>query len=118
MLTAAILSDAIDGTWVPEAPMRIMSGLLRILLGLGVAGFALYIYLLHQVELSGDKPVQVSLVGQEIEAEPQAIIIGIGAAGFIGLLLFLAGIVTLLRKPAAPPPAGPSTDGTPPAASP
>jgi hypothetical protein len=98
--------------------MRLISGLLRILLGLGVVGFAGYVYLLHQSELSGDKPIHVSLVGQEIDAEPQAIIVGIGVAGFIGLLLFLAGIVTLLRKPAAPAPAGASTDGTPPAASP
>jgi multisubunit Na+/H+ antiporter MnhC subunit len=98
--------------------MRIFSGLLRILLGLGVMGFALYIYLLHQGELSGDKPTPVSLLGQEIVAEPQEIIIGIAAAGFIGLLLFLAGIVTLLRKPVAPAPAGPTTDGTPPPAAP
>ena len=98
--------------------MRYISGLLRILLGLGVAGFAAYIYLLHQGELAGDKPVQVSLVGQEIEAEPQAIIIGIGAAALIGLLLALAGIITLVRKPAAASPAGQGADGTPPAASP
>jgi multisubunit Na+/H+ antiporter MnhC subunit len=98
--------------------MRYISGLMRILLGLGVAGFAAYIYLIHQGELSGDKPVMVSLVGKEIDAEPQAIIIGIAAAGFIGLLLFLAGIVTLLRRPAAPAPADPATEGAPPAASP
>jgi hypothetical protein len=97
--------------------MHYISGLLRILLGLGVAGFAAYIYLLHQGELAGDKPVQVSLVGQEIEAEPQAIIVGIGAAALIGLLLALAGIVTLLSKPAAPAPAGPA-DEAPPAPSP
>jgi hypothetical protein len=98
--------------------MRYISGLLRILLGLGVAGFAAYIYLLHQGELAGDKPVQVSLVGQDVEAEPQAIIIGIGAAALIGLLLALAGIITLLRKPAAPLPAGPDPEGAPPPALP
>jgi hypothetical protein len=100
------------------APMRLISGLLRILLGLGVMGFAGYIYLINQGELSGDDPVMVSILGHEIGAEPQAIIIGIGAAGFIGLLLFMAGIITLLRKPAAPAPAGPITDGVQPTAPP
>jgi hypothetical protein len=103
---------AADSARPQEAPMRYISGLLRILLGLGVAGFAAYIYLLHQGELSGEKPVLVSLVGQEIEAEPQAIIIGIGAAALIGLLLALAGIITMLRKPPSPAPANPTTDGS------
>ncbi len=90
--------------------MRIISGLLRILLGLGVAGFAASIYLVHQGELAGDKPVTVSLVGQEIDAEPQAIIIGIAAAALIGLLLAVAGIVTLVRRSPAPATAGSTTE--------
>lgn len=98
--------------------MRYISGLLRIVLGLGVMAFAGYIYLVHHGELSGDKLTTVSLLGQEIVAEPEAILIGIGAAGLIGLVMSLAGIVTLLRKPAAPAPAGVTTDGTSPPAAP
>jgi hypothetical protein len=98
--------------------MRFISGLLRMVLGLGVMGFAAYTYFLHHVALSGDQTVQLTLVGQEISAEPQAIIVGIGAAGLIGLLLFLFGMVTLFRKPAAPAPAGTSPQGPQPPASP
>jgi hypothetical protein len=94
--------------------MRFISGLLRIMLGLGVMSFAGYVYLVHRNDLSGDKPVLVSLLGHEIDAEPQAIMVGIGAAGLIGFLLLVAGIVTLLHQPPAPEPTSPTTDGTPP----
>src|SRR5271154_4207103 len=104
--------------------MRVISGLLRILLGFGIMGFAGYVYLMRYDGLSSGQHVIVSYTGQAIDighangAEAQTVIIGIAAAGLIGLLLFSAGIVTLLRKPAAPTPTGQIADRQPSAASP
>ena len=102
--------------------MHVIFGLLRIVLGLGVMGFAGYIFLMHYGGLSGPHIIVSSTgqefdIGQKTDALPQAIVIGIGAAGLFGLLLFSAGILTLLRKPKAQAPASPTTDWSPPARS-
>jgi hypothetical protein len=101
--------------------MHIISGLLRIMLGLAIMGFAGYVFLMRYDGLSTGQHIIVSYTGQAIEighqdaAEAPSILFGTGASGFIGLLLFSAGIVTLMRKPSESARAGQATDGTPPA---
>lgn len=87
--------------------MRVLSGLIRIITGLAIMAMALQVYLSHQTQLSGDDPVTVVIVGQEITAAPQQIIIGLITAAAIGGMIELLGIFTLVRKaqPRTEPPA-------------
>lgn len=79
--------------------MRILSGLIRIITGLAIMGMAVHVYLVHQESLQGSDPVTVMIVGQEITATPQHLIIGLITAAAIGGLIELLGIFTLVRKP-------------------
>ncbi len=81
--------------------MRILSGLIRIITGLGIMGMALYVYLAHQQSLQGSDPVTVLIAGQELTATPQQIIIGLIAAAAVGGMIELLGIFTLVSKPEA-----------------
>jgi hypothetical protein len=81
--------------------MRMVSALLRMLFGIAVMSTAWFVYSVHQSALGGAKPITVELFGNQFVAEPKMLAVGIGGAGFIGLILFLAGIYTALRKPAA-----------------
>lgn len=85
--------------------MRIVSGLIRLITGMGIMGMAVYVYLAHHESLQGSDPVTVVLAGQEITAAPQHIIIGLIAAAAVGGLIELLGIFTLVRKPKPAPPA-------------
>jgi hypothetical protein len=82
--------------------MRIISGLIRIITGLAIMGFAGFIYFTNQEQLSGSKETTVSIFGQSITTTPENIIIGLGVAGVIGLLIEMLGVWTLVRKPSAP----------------
>lgn len=79
--------------------MRIISGLIRIITGLAIMAMALYVYLANQAQLEGTDPVTVIILGQEITAPPQQIIIGLITAAAVGGLIELLGIFTLVRKP-------------------
>jgi hypothetical protein len=93
-----------------EMAMRLIIGLALIVLGLGVMGWAGYIYLIRYDGLSSNPHVIVAFGGQAIDighhldGSAQAAIIGLIAAGLIGLILFSAGILTLLRRMAGPAP--------------
>lgn len=91
--------------------MRIISGFIRMITGLAIMAMALYVYLGNQAQLEGTDPVTVVIVGQEITASPQQIIIGLITAAAIGGMIELLGIFTLVRKPQQPQP-----EGQPPAA--
>lgn len=82
--------------------MRIVSGLIRIITGLVIMAMALYVYLANQAQLEGADPVTVIILGQEITAPPQQIIIGLMVVAAIGGLIELLGIFTLVRKPKPP----------------
>lgn len=82
--------------------MRIISGLIRIITGLAIMAMALYVYLANQAQLEGTDPVTVIILGQEITAPPQQIIIGLIFVAAIGGLIELLGIFTLVRKPKPP----------------
>ena len=82
--------------------MRIISGLIRIITGLAIMAMALQIYLSNQAQLSGTDPVTVVIIGQEITAQPQQIIIGLITAAAIGGMIELLGILTLVRKTKPP----------------
>ena len=79
--------------------MRIVSGLIRMITGLAIMAMAVHVYLSHQDQLQGSDPVTVVIVGQELTATPQQIIIGLIVAAAIGGLIELLGIFTLVRKP-------------------
>jgi len=81
--------------------MQILSGLIRIVTGLAVMGMAIFVYLSNQEQLSGTKEVTLSILGLEITALPQQIIIGLCFAGVAGLVIELLGVWTLMRKPAS-----------------
>ena len=84
--------------------MRFISALLRMLSGFAIMGFAGWIYLMHEAELAADKPIAIafSSTGEVHVFAPQTIIYGLGAIAVFGLLLVLAGLITLMRKaPAA-----------------
>ncbi len=84
--------------------MRIISGLIRIITGLAVMGMAGFIYISNQEQLSGTKEVTVSIMGHEMTALPNHIIIGLCFAGAAGLVIELLGVWTLIRKPQLAPP--------------
>ncbi len=86
--------------------MRIVSGLIRILAGLSVMGMALYVYVANQDQLVGDSAVTMEIVGQQITAMPQQIIIAQVVMAVIGALIAVLGAVTLVRKPKPAAPAG------------
>ena len=67
--------------------------------GLAIMGMAAYVYLMNQEALEGTKEVAVMILGQELVATPQHIIIGLITAAAIGGLIELLGILTLVRKP-------------------
>ena len=92
--------------------MRIISGIIRILAGLGIMGMTLFVYVANQDQLAGDSQVTLTIVGQEITAMPQQLVLAQIVLAVIGALIVLLGIVTLVRKPkpAAVPPA-PVTGG-------
>lgn len=79
--------------------MRIISGFIRIITGLAIMGMAIYIYITNHEALEGTKEVTVMIIGQELVATPQHIIIGLITAAAIGGLIELLGIFTLVRKP-------------------
>lgn len=79
--------------------MRIISGLIRIITGLAIMAMALYVYLANQAQLAGTDPVTVIILGQEITAPPEQIIIGLVIAAAIGGMIELLGIFTLVRRP-------------------
>jgi hypothetical protein len=79
--------------------MRIISGLIRMITGLTIMGMAVYVYISNQEALEGTKEVTVMIIGQEIVATPQHIIIGLITAAALGGLIELFGIFTLVRKP-------------------
>jgi hypothetical protein len=79
--------------------MRILSGLIRMITGLAIMGMAVYVYITNQEALEGTKEVSVVIIGQELVATPQHIIIGLITAAAIGGLIELLGIFTLVRKP-------------------
>lgn len=82
--------------------MRILSGLIRMITGLAIMGMALHVYLANQAQLEGSDPVTVVIVGQEITATPQQLIIGLITVAAIGGMIELLGIFTLVRKPKPP----------------
>jgi hypothetical protein len=92
-------------TFTPEKilgnVMRIISGLIRVVTGLAVMGMALFVYLSNLEQLSGSKEVTLSIMGLEITALPQQIIIGLCFAGAAGLVIEFLGVWTLARKPAS-----------------
>ncbi|HEX3133982.1 MAG TPA: hypothetical protein VHX44_10430 [Planctomycetota bacterium] len=88
--------------------MRVISGLIRIITGLAIMAMALHVYLSNQTQLSGTDPVTVVIIGQEITAAPQQIIIGLVTTAAIGGMIELLGIFTLVRK-AKPPAEQPPT---------
>ena len=75
--------------------MRIISGLIRMITGLAIMGMAGYVYMMNQEALEGTKEVTVMILGQELVATPQHIIIGLITAAAIGGLIELLGILTL-----------------------
>ena len=79
--------------------MRIISGFISIITGLAIMGMAIYIYITNHEALEGTKEVTVMIIGQELVATPQHIIIGLITAAAIGGLIELLGIFTLVRKP-------------------
>lgn len=79
--------------------MRFISGLIRIVAGLGVMGMALFVYVSNQEQLTGDSAVTMEIVGQQITAMPQQIIIAQIVMAVIGALIAVLGVVTLVRKP-------------------
>ena len=79
--------------------MRIISGLIRMITGLAIMAMAVHVYLSHQDQLQGSDPVTVVVVGQELTATPQQIIIALIVAAAVGGLIELLGIFTLVRKP-------------------
>ncbi len=93
--------------------MRIISGLIRMITGLAIMAMALHVYLSNQSLLTGEDPVTVVIVGQELTATPTQLIIGLITAAAIGGLIELLGIFTLVRKP--PVAAQPQPQSQPPA---
>jgi hypothetical protein len=79
--------------------MRIISGLIRMITGLAIMGMAGYVFMMNQEALEGTKEVTVVILGQDLVATPQHIIIGLITAAAIGGLIELLGILTLVRKP-------------------
>ena len=79
--------------------MRILSGLIRILAGLGIMGMALFVYVANQDKLTGDAEVTMEIAGQQITALPEQIIIAQIVMAVIGALIAVLGVVTLVRKP-------------------
>lgn len=79
--------------------MRFLSGLIRIVAGLGIMGMALFVYVANQDKLTGDTEVTMVIVGQQITAMPQQIIIAQVVMAAIGALIVVLGVVTLVRKP-------------------
>lgn len=89
--------------------MRFISGLIRIVAGLGIMGMALFVYVANQQQLAGESAVTLEIVGQQITAMPQQIIIAQIVMAVIGALIAVLGVVTLVRKPR---PAAPATSAT------
>jgi hypothetical protein len=91
--------------------MRIVSGLSRLIAGLGVMGMALYVHLANQPQMEGRAEVTMTIAGLEIVATPAQMHLALVTAAMIGALLVALGVATLVRKPkpaplpAAPPPA-------------
>ena len=88
--------------------MRIISGIIRILAGLGIMGMALFVYVANQDKLTGDNEVTMEIVGQQITALPEQIIIAQIVMAVIGALIAVVGVVTLVRKPKPMAPAAPT----------
>ena len=79
--------------------MRIISGLIRIITGIAIMVMAAYVFITNQEALEGTKEVTIVIIGQELVATPQHIIIGLITTAAIGGLIELLGIFTLVRKP-------------------
>ena len=84
--------------------MRFISGLIRIVAGLGIMGMVLFVYVANQDKLTGDTEVTMEIAGMHITALPEQIIIAQIVMAVIGALIAVLGVVTLVRgpKPAAP----------------
>lgn len=86
--------------------MRIVSGLLRIVAGLGVMVMALYVHLANRAQMEGRDEVTVTMAGLELAATPWQMHLAVITAAAIGALIVGLGVVTLVRRPPpVPPPA-------------
>lgn len=81
--------------------MRIVSGFIRIITGLGIMVTAIMVYISNREQLTGSEPVDVTIFGVAFNATPTQVIISLVVAGILGALIETLGVFTLLRKPKA-----------------
>ncbi len=74
-----------------------ISAILRLIVGLGLLGFAAFFYKTNRAALLSDSQT-VMLFGQDLGLSGQTVLIGLGAFALLGLLLAIFGLVGLMWK--------------------
>lgn len=79
-------------------PMKIVSGVLRLICGLALIIFAFATYQRIGAQVAAGQPIQI--VGITMGASATQVNLGLIVVGLIGVFLMIFGVVTFLKKPA------------------